>query len=239
MTRLRRFGFRRRSSDGGQGGGPARTQRVLGALTLASIVCLSGCVRGCTSSRPPIHLNPSMDNQPKVLAQTASNFFYDGASMRQPVPGTVPIGGLKEDVAFFTGKSADGQFVATNPVTLNEAIVERGRQRYVIYCQPCHDARGDGKGILFQRGNVPTASFHQDKILQYADGQIFDIITNGSGLMAGYRWPIPPADRWAIIAYVRELERKRLAIPPPPQSGSGEVSPQPASSTRAQADGTK
>ena len=155
-----------------------------------------------------------MDDQPKVLPQTASTFFYDGSSMRQPVPGTVPIGGLKEDVAFFTGKGADGQFVATIPVTVpgtTRRCVERGRQRYTIYCQPCHDARGDGKGILFQRGNVPTASFHQDKILKYPDGQIFDVITNGFGLMSGYRWPIPPADRWAIIAYVRELERKRLA----------------------------
>ena len=189
----------------------SRAGPVRGVLALASVVALSGCARGCTSSRPPIHLNPSMDNQPKVLPQTASTFFYDGASMRQPVPGTVPIGGLKEDTAFFTGKGADGQFVATIPVTVNEALLERGRQRYAIYCQPCHDARGDGKGILFQRGNVPTASFHQEKIQKYPDGQIFDVITNGTGLMSGYRWPIPPADRWAIIAYVRELERKRLA----------------------------
>ena len=131
--------------------------------------------------------------------------------MRQPVPGTVAIGGLKEDAAFFTGKGADGQFVATIPVTADEALLERGRQRYVIYCQPCHDARGDGKGILFQRGNVPTATFHQDKILKYPDGQIFDVITNGHGADAVYRWPIPPADRWAIIAHVRELQRERLA----------------------------
>ncbi len=190
---------------------------MLGALALTSIVGLAGCARGCTSSRPPIHLNPSMDDQPKVRAQTASTFFYDGASMRQPVPGTVAIGGLKEDAAFFTGKGADGQFVATipgpAPGTDDAARLERGRQRYVIYCQPCHDAKGDGKGILFHRGNVPTASFHQEKILKYPDGQIFDVITNGTGLMAGYRWPIPPADRWAIIAYVRELERKRLATP--------------------------
>jgi mono/diheme cytochrome c family protein len=195
----------------------ARTRLVLGTLALTSIVSLAGCARGCASSRPPIHINPSMLDQPKVLPQTASTFFYDGLSMRQPVPGTVPIGGLKEDVAFFTGKGADGQFVAANPVTVpgtdNAAVVERGRQRYTIYCQPCHDAKGDGKGILFQRGNVPTASFHQDKILKYPDGQIFDVITNGFGLMSGYRWPIPPADRWAIIAYVRELERKRLAKP--------------------------
>ena len=158
-----------------------RGRRVLGASLSPLLVALTGCARGCTSSRPPIHLNPSMDDQPKVLPQTASTFFYDGASMRQPVPGTVPIGGLQEDAAFFTGKGADGQFVATIPVTVDEALVERGRQRYVIYCQPCHDARGDGKGILFQRGNVPTASFHQDKILKYPDGQIFDVITNGKG----------------------------------------------------------
>ena len=189
----------------------ARNRPVLGALVLIFVVSLAGCARGCTSSRPPIHLNPSMDEQPKVRAQTASTFFYDGSSMRQPVPGTVAIGGLNEDVAFFTGKGADGSFVAANPVTVNEALVERGRQRAAIYCQPCHDARGDGKGILFQRGNVPTASFHQEKILNYTDGQIFDVITNGAGLMAGYRWPIPPADRWAIVAYVRDLQRQRSA----------------------------
>ena len=112
----------------------------------------------------------------------------------------------------------------------------------MIYCQPCHDARGDGKGILFQRGNVPTATFHQDKILNYPDGQIFDVITNGTGLMSGYRWPIPPADRWAIVAYVRGLQRERQAratsapasaeapagksapAAAPPQGGDGEVS---------------
>jgi mono/diheme cytochrome c family protein len=189
----------------------ARGRRVLGALALASIVPLAGCARGCTSSRPPIHLNPSMDDQPKVRPQTASSFFFNGASMREPVPGTVPIGGLREDGPFFTGRGADGQFVATIPHPVDDALVERGRQRYGIYCQPCHDARGEGRGILFQRGNVPTATFHQEKILKYADGQIFDVITNGQGLMAGYRWPIPPADRWAIVAYVRELQRERQA----------------------------
>jgi mono/diheme cytochrome c family protein len=184
--------------------------RLLGALALTSVVALTGCARGCTSSRPPIHLNPSMDDQPKVRPQTASNFFRNGASMREPVPGTVPIGGLKEDTAFYTGKGADGQFVATIPVPVDKTLLDRGRDRYRIYCEPCHDARGDGRGILFQRGNVPTASFHQEKILKYSDGEIFDVITNGRGLMSAYRWPIPPADRWAIVAYVRELERERL-----------------------------
>jgi mono/diheme cytochrome c family protein len=176
-------------------------------------LALSGCglLRGCTSTSPPIHINPSMDDQPKVLPQTASQFFYNGASMRLPVPGTVPQGGLRGDETFFDGKEPDGKFVDRIPVPVDAPLLERGRQRYTIYCQPCHDPRGDGKGILFQRGNVPTASFHQDKILKYPDGQIFDVITNGSGLMSGYRWPIPPADRWAIVAYVRELEQERLA----------------------------
>jgi mono/diheme cytochrome c family protein len=189
----------------------ARSRKAVVALAFAAMVCVSGCARGCTSSRPPIHLNPSMDNQPKVRAQAASTFFYDGASMRPPVPGTIPIGGLKEDTALFTGRGADGQFVAAIPMAADETRLERGRERYEIYCQPCHDARGDGKGILFQRGNVPTASIHQVKILKYPDGQLFDVITNGTGLMAGYRWPIPPADRWAIVAYLRELQRERLA----------------------------
>jgi mono/diheme cytochrome c family protein len=184
---------------------------VIRYVGLASLVALTGCARGCTSSSPPIHINPSMFNQPKVLPQTSSDFFYNGASMRDPVPGTIPIGGLKEDSAFYTGKGADGQFVATSPVAVNDTLVERGHDRFRIYCQPCHDARGEGKGILFQRANVPTANLHQEKILKYPDGQIFDVITNGTGLMSGYKWPIPAADRWAIIAYVRDLERKKLA----------------------------
>ncbi len=178
-----------------------------------------------------------MDDQPKVLPQTASTFFYDGASMRQPVPGTVAIGGLKEDTPFFTGKDANGVFVATIPVTADEALLERGRQRYAIYCQPCHDARGDGRGILFQQG-TPTATFHDPKIANYPDGQIFDVITNGQGLMAGYRWPIPPADRWAIIAHVRELQRERqaraaaapaaAAAPPSAEATAGQPADKPA-----------
>ncbi len=109
---------RRRFSGGG---------RVLGTLALTCFVALTGCARGCTSSRPPIHINPSMDDQPKVLAQTASDFFYDGSSMRQPVPGTVALDGLKEDAPFYTGKGPDGQSVAKIPVTVNEALVERGQ----------------------------------------------------------------------------------------------------------------
>jgi mono/diheme cytochrome c family protein len=181
------------------------------ALVLG-MTLLSGCglLRGCTSSRPPIHLNPSMDNQPKLRAQHESAFFYDGSGMRKPVEGTVARGELHEDDAVFLGRDAEGKPVATIPIPVDDALVARGKNRYAIYCQPCHDPHGDGRGILFTKGNVPTASFHQDKIRQYPDGQIFDVITNGSGLMSGYKWPIPPHDRWAIIAYVRQMQRERV-----------------------------
>ena len=108
--------FARRTVEWGRDHRPRLSRRLLGVVAIVSAVGLSGCARGCTSSSPPIHLNPSMDDQPKVRPQAASTFFRNGAAMREPVPGTVPIGGLKEDTAFFTGKGADGQFVATIPV---------------------------------------------------------------------------------------------------------------------------
>jgi len=181
------------------------------AIVVVLSAGLAGCVRGCTSGKPPIHINPSMDDQPKLLAQAESGFFYDGSGMRLPVPGTIARGELRDDDAFFLGKGADGKPVAKIPILVDDSTLARGQARYAIYCQPCHDPRGDGKGILYQRGNVPTASFHTDKVRQYPDGQIYDVITNGSGLMPAYRWPIPPKDRWAIIAYIRKLERDREA----------------------------
>jgi len=184
-----------------------KREAAAGVLVLA----LSGCglLRGCTSTAPPIHINPSMDDQPKLLPQASSDFFYNGSGMRLPVEGTVARNELREDDAFYRGMGPDGKPVATIPVAIDDAMLARGAARYAIYCQPCHDARGDGKGILFQRGNVPTSSFHSDKIRAYPDGQMFDIMTNGSGLMPSYKWPIPPADRWAIIAHIRKLERER------------------------------
>ncbi len=187
-------------------------RRAAGGGLIMALV-LSGCARGCTSSRPPIHPNWSMYQQPKVLPQSESKFFYDGAAMQVPVPGTVALGELRDDPAFFEGRAPSGEFVASSPIPVDDALIARGHQRYVIYCQPCHDARGFGKGILFQRAKVPTASFHDDKIKNYPDGQIFDVITNGFGLMPAYRWPIPPRDRWAIIAWVRQLQHGQPATP--------------------------
>jgi mono/diheme cytochrome c family protein len=179
-------------------------------LALAALALTTAGCRGCTSSRPPIHVNPSMYSQPKYRPQAESRFFHDGATMQKPVAGTVARGELREDRALFEGKDESGKDLAVSPVAATEALLARGAERYRIYCQPCHDTRGDGKGILFQRGNVPTTSLHSDKVRTAPDGHLFDVITNGQGLMPAYRWPIPPDDRWAIVARVREMERQRL-----------------------------
>ena len=188
------------------GGHALALTACLALLTLAGV----GCARGCTSSRSPIHPNPNMDYQLKAQPQESSDFFYDGMAMRAPVPGTVARGELVEDPTLLTGKDAAGEFLVENPLVVDDALLARGEQRYTIYCQPCHDKRGLGKGIMFERGSVPTASFHDEQRSAYPDGQIFDIITNGSGLMEPYRGQVSPADRWAIVAHVRHLQQERL-----------------------------
>ena len=186
-----------------------RVKRSLALCLVALALGTLGCVRGCSSSRPPIHPNPNMDYQLKLQPQESSDFFYDGAGMRLPVPGTVARGRLNEDQQLLTGKTPDGQFLLEIPLPLTDEMLERGEQRFNIYCQPCHDKRGTGKGILFEYGKVPTASFHDDQRRGYPPGQIFDVITNGSGLMKGYRYPIVPEDRWAIVAHVARLQQER------------------------------
>jgi mono/diheme cytochrome c family protein len=187
--------------------GLTRASRLILVVAVTSL-SLSGCVRGCPSSRPPVHLNPNMDDQPRYEAQSESGFFYNGSTMRQPVPGTVARGELRDDPTFFEGRDRDGGFLAESPVPLDEELAERGAQRYGIYCAPCHDNRGTGQGILAERGGVPTADLHDDRLVAMPDGELFDVITNGKGLMQGYRYPVPTEDRWAIVAHVRRLQRE-------------------------------
>ncbi len=177
-------------------------------LALALILLpLGGCMRGCTSPRPPIHIVPNMDHQEKYLPQAASPFFYDGATMRPPVEGTVARGELFEDVAMMTGKDETGGWVP-NPLPADEAILSRGDERYGIYCGPCHGDRGDGQGVMKDYLLVAARDLHEQRLVDMPDGEMFDIITNGLGTMQGYRYPIPARDRWAIIAYVRQMQQQ-------------------------------
>lgn len=191
------------------------------ALALALALLLlptAACTRGHTKRHPPIHVNPNMDRQPKVRAQSASEFFYDGAAMRQPVPGTVARGDLDLAATFTTGKTPAGAFLAANPLAREselstEEILARGEERYGIYCTPCHGARGDGQGMIRQRSGVAAANLLEARIREQPDGQIFDVVTHGFGLMAGYAYQIEPEDRWAVIAWVRELQANAPVAP--------------------------
>lgn len=183
----------------------AHPRALLGLAALALVA--AGCTRGSTSSRPPIHLNPNMDDQPRLEAQAESAFFADGMAMRQSVPGTVARGELVEDAVFATGMGPGQTPVARIPIPVDAAFLSRGGERYAIYCGPCHADDGSGQSMLRERSGVATADLTDPRLVAVGDGYLYDVITNGYGLMPSYRYPIPPRDRWAIVAHVRELQR--------------------------------
>jgi mono/diheme cytochrome c family protein len=188
------------------------TRRVIPVLVSIVITMLAaGCFRGMPSDKPPIKIVKGMDNQPKYKPQSSSAFFPDGAAMRTPVPGTVARGQLHEDSAFFAGLDDKGQFLQTAPMHITPQLLQRGRERFDIYCSPCHGRLGDGNGIVVERGYIPPPSFHGDRLRQVADGYIFDVITNGVRNMPSYADQVPPEDRWAIVVYLRALQRSQNA----------------------------
>jgi mono/diheme cytochrome c family protein len=180
-------------------------------LFIAFATAASGCFRERPSEKPPIHLVPDMDNQPKYKAQEENKFFDDGSAMRQPVPGTVARGQLREDAVYFTGLDENGDTVSTSPVKTEMQLLTRGQERFNLYCSPCHGRAGDGQGIMLSRGYVPPPTFHSDRMRDLPDGYIFDVISNGVRNMPSYRQQIPVEDRWAIIAYFRALQRSQHA----------------------------
>ena len=190
--------------------------------TLAFLVLLTVSImgfRGMVSTEAPIMVFPDMDNQAKYKPQAASKFFADGRADRPLPPGTVPHGRTAAaDPAFlrandfrYAGKAADGSFARGFPVEVNAALLNRGADRFAISCQPCHGALGDGNGITKAYGMVATPSYHDDRIRAMAEGEIFNTITNGKNTMMSYADKLSPDDRWAVIAYVRALQRARHA----------------------------
>jgi mono/diheme cytochrome c family protein len=171
---------------------------------------LAGC-QGQPSERSPIHLNPNMDDQEKSQAYEASEFFADGAVMRTPPLGTVAHGTLREDRVYFTGFNADSVAVAHSPITATMPILKRGQERFDIYCSPCHGRAGGGRGIMVNRGYPPPPTFHADRIRELPDGQVFAVISDGIRNMPAYRHQVPVDDRWAIVLYLRALQRSQDA----------------------------
>jgi mono/diheme cytochrome c family protein len=151
-----------------------------------------------------------MHDTPRYEAYEASSTFPDNRASRNPPAGTVARGWLREDEALYTGK-VNGQPVDEFPFAIGRAELERGQQRFNIYCTPCHGRLGDGQGMVVQRGLRQAASYHQDRLRQEKNGYFFDVITNGFGAMQGYAEQIPVRDRWLIVAYVRALQLSQHA----------------------------
>ena len=162
----------------------------------AALLLLAAPLAGCRQD---------MQDQPKYIPLRPSSFFDDGRSARPLVEGTVARGHLDADTAFYTGK-VDNKAIDKFPLPVTRALLERGQQRFNIYCSPCHDRLGTGNGMIVRRGYRQPTSYHIDRLRGVPVGYLYDVITNGIGPMPDYAAQIQPRDRWAIVAYVRVLQ---------------------------------
>jgi mono/diheme cytochrome c family protein len=178
----------------------------LSALGMAASLAL---VVGCRQD---------MQDQPKYKPLAASRFWGNGASARPLVENTVARGHLDDDVEFYTGKTASGTLVEALPLPFTPQLLKRGQERFNIYCSPCHDRVGSGRGMVVRRGFKAPPSYHIDRLRQAPVGHFFDVMTNGFGAMPDYRAQVEAADRWAIVAYIRALQWSQQAtladVPP-------------------------
>ena len=175
----------------------SRTRSVALAIAALSLIGAAGC-------------RQDMHNQPKYRGLRASLFFADGSSARPLVEGTIARGTLQTDEAFFTGKNGTAM-VTELPFPVDAAVLDRGEERFNIYCTPCHDRTGSGRGMVVQRGYRQPPSFHIDRLRNVEIGHFFDVMTNGFGAMPDYRAQVSPRDRWNIAAYIRALQLSQHA----------------------------
>jgi quinol:cytochrome c oxidoreductase monoheme cytochrome subunit len=160
-------------------------------------------------------MNLDMDFQPKFGPQEENPFFEDRAAMRAPVRGTVPRGELRDSSALYQGRAADGDYVDQIPIAINRKVLERGRDQYEIHCTVCHGKTGAGNGVIMRGdyGYTPASSYHVDRLRESPDGYLYDVIANGVRNMPSYGQKVSVMDRWAIVAYVRALQRSQNASP--------------------------
>jgi hypothetical protein len=184
------------------------------ALCVLLVMLIAG-KRGDISRRPPIELFADMNRQPKLRPQVPNAFFADGKSSRLPVAGVV----AREDKFYEETPTSTGRvtgttnFVETIPIPITARLMERGQQRFQINCSPCHGAQGDGNGITKRIGAMAVvANLHDKRIVEMADGEIFNTITYGKNLMGPYGANVTVEDRWAIIVYLRALQLSQLGI---------------------------
>ena len=151
-----------------------------------------------------------MQDQPKYIPLRPSDFFADGRSARPLPEGTIARGQLRADKVFFSGKNGE-DYVDRIPFPVTRAVLDRGQERFNIYCSPCHGRLGNGLGMIVRRGFKRPPSYHIDRLRQIQIGYFYDIISNGFGAMADYSAQVAPRDRWAIAAYIRVLQYSQMA----------------------------
>jgi mono/diheme cytochrome c family protein len=176
----------------------ARLRQGFGAAA-AALVLLTAA--GCRQD---------MHDQPRYRPLRESAFFDNRSSARMLVEGTIARGTLQTDTAFFTGKNG-AMLVSELPFPVTQAVLDRGQERFNIYCTPCHDGTGSGNGLVVQRGYPRPLTYHSDRLRQMEAGYFFDVMTNGFGRMPDYRAQITPRDRWNIVAYIRALQLSQHA----------------------------
>lgn len=193
------------------------------ALCVVAVMGVLG-KRGHTFRQPPLEIFPDMDRQPKYRPQQPSPFFANARTSQEPLPNTVARDDRFERNAVNTGRvPGTTNFVASIPLPVTEQLMARGKQRFEIYCLPCHGPVGDGNGIVKKYGYATVRSLHEKVVVTQPDGEIFNTITHGKATMFPYGSQVAIEDRWAIIAYVRALQRSRLAtldeVPAPLKAG--------------------
>jgi mono/diheme cytochrome c family protein len=184
--------------------------RSLMALAVLALSLLSAACSNFPSRETPIWVFPDMKKQDKVKFETSSPFFADGRGSRLPVAHTVAQETYHPDVGYSTGIAADGNFVAKNPEAIDREILLRGQAKFNVYCAPCHDRTGSGRGVVPAKVTWVPGNLHDERIVNFVDGELYHVITAGRRSMPSYRFQIPEKDRWAIVAYVRVLQRAWL-----------------------------
>lgn len=181
----------------------------IASLLLLSLLLMS--CRGQLSEKPPISVQQNMQFQKKFNAQEQNEFFANDMAMRPPVEGTISRGNLRQNSELFQGRDENGDFVTEIPFDVTQSFLYRGKDRYDIYCTPCHGITGDGQGIIMtgQYGYVPAPSFHRQASYDMPDGQFYSAITEGIRSMPAYNTQIKVEDRWAIVAYIRALQESQ------------------------------
>lgn len=178
----------------------------LKSLLLLSAFTFAGC-SNFPSRQPPIWVWFDMKQQDKFKPQASSTYFADGRTSRRPVEGSISRESYRADVPYSTGINADNTYVARNPEALTRENLLRGQSRFDVYCAPCHDRTGSGRGVVPAKAVWVPGNLHDDRIVNMVDGEIYHVISNGRRTMPGYRFQIPEKDRWAVVAYVRALQR--------------------------------